>query len=66
MTRQQRRFEARKGVRSVGFTYVPSWREAAPLPAPAKRSWAIKPSKSDEPAYRKSIWPAEKIARVSA
>lgn len=58
--RQQRRFEARKGVRTAGFIYVPSKREIGPKPAETKRSWVIKPSKSDDPAYRKSIWPATK------
>lgn len=57
MTRQQRRFEARKGRRTVGFTYVPSWREHARFREAGnggKRSWDIKPSKSDDPNWRRA------------
>lgn len=69
MTRQQRRYEARKGRRTVGFTYVPSFREHPKYRAPGnggKRSWEQKPSCSDNPAYRQSIWPAVKVERRSA
>lgn len=61
MTRQQRRWEARKGKRTAGFTYVPSWREHTRYLASGnggKRSWEIKPSKSDDPAYRREGGPA--------
>jgi hypothetical protein len=91
-SRQQRRFEYRKGERRVGFTAVPgrvnrgvqvqiaylvtlgvsaveaeqqAWAEVRKSlpPAPMVRSYARKPSKNDNPAYRKSIWPEAKIAR---
>lgn len=57
MTRQQRRYEARKGVRTPGFRYVPSKNELRLKPE-KKRSWVIKPSKSDDPAWRREGCPA--------
>lgn len=96
VSRQQRRFEARKGVRETGFTPYPSrrisgahaaevmrlignganpfeaeqqaWRNIAttlPSPRMVPRN-RVKPSKNDDPAYRKSIWRASKIARRAA
>jgi hypothetical protein len=52
VSRQQRRYEARKGVRVLGFIYVSSKNELRPSKE-TRRSWAIKPSKSDNPSYRK-------------
>lgn len=95
MSRQQRRFEARKGKREVGFTRVrnkridgaraaafagfvavgmsamdaeaAAWREVAKsLPSARGRQRFVRPSKSDNPSYRKSIWPASKIERRAA
>lgn len=85
MTRQQRRYEARKGIRTTGFTPVSngrldaarasivlalvtsgvgaaeaerqSWaRIASQLPKPRMvRDYTPKPSKSDDPNYRRAV-----------
>lgn len=51
VTRQQRRSENRRGPAWFMSRYTPTF------------NWSRFVTKNNDPAYRKSIWPAEKIAR---